>query len=136
MKIDSERLRTLRKRKGFTRPQLAKLSGITERTIQRLEREPHQSQKTREDTVIRLAKPLGVEPGVLTGELPLPESMKYLFTTRHQKRDSPTTSLNADMGSVVPRSSTWHRSSSRFWPRAVSPGDAKNWKRRRKRTII
>ena len=74
MKIDSERLRILRKRKGFTRPQLAKLSGITVRTIQRLEREPHQSQKTREDTVIRLAKSLSVEPGVLTGELPLPES--------------------------------------------------------------
>ena len=74
MKIDSEHLRILRKRKGFTRPQLAKLSGITVRTIQRLEREPHQSQKTREDTVIRLAKSLSVEPGVLTGELPLPES--------------------------------------------------------------
>ena len=74
MKIDSDRLRILRKRKGFTRPQLEKLSGITKRTIQRLEREPHQSQKTREDTVIRLAKPLSVEPGVLTGELPLPES--------------------------------------------------------------
>lgn len=74
MKIDPARLRILRERKGFTRPQLGKLSGITERTIQRLEREPHQSQKTREDTVIRLAKPLSVEPGVLTGELRLPES--------------------------------------------------------------
>ena len=46
MKIDSDHLRILRKKKGFTRPQLAKLSGITVRTIQRLEREPHQSQKT------------------------------------------------------------------------------------------
>ncbi len=74
MKIDSEHLRILRKKKGFTRPQLAKLSGITERTIQRLEREPHQSQKTREDTLNRLAKALSVEPGVLTSDLPLPES--------------------------------------------------------------
>ena len=74
MKIDSNCLRILRKKKGFTRPQLEKLSGITKRTIQRLEIEPHQSQKTREDTVNRLAKALSVEPGVLTGELPLPES--------------------------------------------------------------
>ena len=129
MKIDSDRLRILRKKKGFTRPQLKKLSGITERTIQRLEREPHQSQKTREDTVNSLAKALSVEPGVLTGELPLPESDDNdLFPIRHRKLDSPTTSLNADMGSVVPRSLTWHRSSSRFWPRAVSPGDAKKLK--------
>ena len=74
MKIDSDRLRILRERKGFTRPKLEKLSGITERTIQRLEREPHRSQKTREDTLNGLAKALSVEPGVLTGELPLPES--------------------------------------------------------------
>ena len=74
MKIDSDRLRILRERKGFTRPQLAKRSGITERTIQRLEREPHQSQKTREDTLNRLAKALSVEQGVLTSDLPLPES--------------------------------------------------------------
>lgn len=76
MKIDPDRLRTLRQQKGFTRPQLAKQSGITVRTIQRLENEPHQSQKTREDTLNRLAKALSVEPGVLTGELPLPESDK------------------------------------------------------------
>ena len=74
MKIDSDRLRILRERKGFTRPQLEKLSGITERTIQRLEREPHRSQKTREDTLNHLAKALGVESGVLTGDLPIPES--------------------------------------------------------------
>ncbi len=74
MKIDSDRLRILRERKGFTRPQLAKRSGITERTIQRLEREPHRSQKTREDTLNRLAKALSVEPGVLTNDLSLPES--------------------------------------------------------------
>ena len=73
MKIDPDRLRTLRKEKRFTRPQLEKRSGITVRTIQRLEREPHRSQKTREDTLNRLAKALGVEPDVLTGDLPLPE---------------------------------------------------------------
>ena len=76
MKIDPDCLRTLREKKGFTRPQLEKQSGITVRTIQRLENEPHQSQKTREDTLNRLAKALSVEPGVLTGDLPLPESDK------------------------------------------------------------
>lgn len=73
MKINPDRLRALRQQKDLTRPQLEKLSGITVRTIQRLEQEPHQSQKTREDTLNRLAKALSVEPGVLTGELPLPE---------------------------------------------------------------
>ena len=74
MKIDSDCLRILREKKGFSRPELEKLSGITVRTIQRLEREPHQSQKTRADTLNRLAKALSVEPGALTGDLPLPES--------------------------------------------------------------
>lgn len=74
MKIDPDCLRTVRRKKGFTRPELEKLSGITVRTIQRLEQEPHRSQKTREDTLNRLAKALSVEPDVLTGDLPLPES--------------------------------------------------------------
>ncbi len=76
MKINPDRLRTVREKKGFTRPQLEKRSGITVRTIQRLEQEPHRSQKTREDTLNRLAKALSVEPGVLTGDLPLPEFNK------------------------------------------------------------
>ena len=76
MKIDPERLSRLRKEKRLTRPQLAKRSEITERTIQRLENEPQRCQKSREDTLNRLAKALGVEPGVLTGDLPLPESDK------------------------------------------------------------
>ena len=76
MKIDPDSLHTLRQQKGFTRPQLEKLSGITARTIQRLEQEPNRSQKTREDTLNRLAKALSVEPGVLTGDLPLPEPDK------------------------------------------------------------
>ncbi|MYD60274.1 MAG: helix-turn-helix transcriptional regulator [Gemmatimonadetes bacterium] len=74
MKINPDCLRTVRQKKGFTRPQLEKRSGITVRTIQRLEQEPHRSEKTREDTLNRLAKALSVEPGVLTGDLPLPES--------------------------------------------------------------
>ena len=99
MKIDPERLHTLRKQKGFTRPQLEKRSGITVRTIQRLEKEPHRSQKTREDTLNRLAKALGVEPDVLTGELPLPESNKADNTDRVQigAQIAPKTRLAYDL---------------------------------------
>lgn len=74
MKVDSDRLRTLRKRKKLSRPDLERASGITMRTIQRLENEPDKSKTTREDTVMRLADALEVEPGVLTGEFALPES--------------------------------------------------------------
>ena len=73
MKIDSDRLRTIRRRKKLSRPDLKRASGITARTIQRLENEPDKSKSPREDTVMRLAEALDVEPGVLTGELPLPE---------------------------------------------------------------
>ena len=70
MQIDPVRLRSLRKERIGSRLQLAKQSGINERTIQRLEKEPQPSRKS---TLTRLAKALGVEPGVLTGELPLPK---------------------------------------------------------------
>ena len=78
MKIDPDRLRSLRKKRGWSRPQLAKRSGITVRTIQRLESESEsqRGQKSQEHTVDSLAKALGVKPGVLTGELPLAESGK------------------------------------------------------------
>ena len=74
MKIDPDRLRELRKRKRWTRKRLSNLADIHARTIQRLENEPEQCQKSREDTLNRLADALDVEPGVLIGELPLPES--------------------------------------------------------------
>ena len=70
MQIDPVRLRSLRKERSLSRLQLAKQSGINERTIQRLEKEPQPSRKS---TLTRLANALGVEPGVLTGELPLPK---------------------------------------------------------------
>ena len=43
MQIDPKRLHSLRQKKGLSRPQLAKQSGITEKTIQRLEKEPQPS---------------------------------------------------------------------------------------------
>ena len=73
MKIDPARLSRLRSERGLTRPELARRSEIAVRTIQRLENEPQQCRKTREDTVHRLARALGVEADVLTGKLPLPE---------------------------------------------------------------
>ena len=76
MKINPDCLRSLRRKKRLSRPQLAERSEISTRTIQRLENEPERCQKTREDTLNRLAKALDVEPGVLTGDLPLPESDK------------------------------------------------------------
>ena len=78
MKIDPDRLSSLRKKNKLTRHELEKKSGINRRTIQRLESESESQrcQKSQEHTVNSLAKTLGVEPGVLTGELPLPESDK------------------------------------------------------------
>ena len=73
MKIDANRLRTIRLQKKLSRPDLERASRITVRTIQRLENEPNECKTTREDTVMGLAKALEVEPGVLTGELPLPD---------------------------------------------------------------
>ena len=74
MKIVPERLSRLRNQKGLTRAELADKAKISERTIQRLELEPEQSQSTREHTLRSLAKALRVDEGVLTGELPLPDT--------------------------------------------------------------
>ena len=79
MKIDPNRLRTLRQRKKLSRPDLYRACGITVRTIQRLENEPDECKTTREDTVLRLAKALDVEPGVLTGELDMPDADEAPF---------------------------------------------------------
>ena len=78
MKIDPDRLSSLRKKNRLTRLELEKQSGINKRTIQRLESksESQRCQNSQEHTVNSLAKALGVEAGVITGELPLPESGK------------------------------------------------------------
>ncbi len=76
MKIDPERLRTLREQRGLTRLKLAERSKISDRTIQRLENEPQRSQKSQVHTLNGLARALSVDTGVLTGDLPLPESDK------------------------------------------------------------
>ena len=70
------RLHNLRKLKNLSRSRLAALSNVSVRTIQRLENAAWDNTTPRGNTVERLAKALQVEPGVLTGELPLPDSGK------------------------------------------------------------
>ncbi|MDE2725931.1 MAG: helix-turn-helix transcriptional regulator, partial [Gemmatimonadota bacterium] len=80
MKIDPDRLRSLRKKQKLSLVKLAEKTrrvnppGITEKTIQRLEAPSQQNTTVREHTIESLVKALNVEPGVLTGDLPLPES--------------------------------------------------------------
>lgn len=83
MLINSHRLRTLRKQKKLSRQQLADKSQqpddksrISPRTIARLESNAASSNSTRERTINKLADALRVEPGVLTGELPMPEAAR------------------------------------------------------------
>jgi len=73
--VHPDRLRELRKAKNLSRKRLNKQSGVSVRTIQRLEEESARGSTTPHwTTVERLAKALQVEPGVLTGELPLPRA--------------------------------------------------------------
>ena len=82
MRIDPDRLRSLRKKQKLSLVKLSEKTkrvnppGITEKTIQRLEAPSQQNTTVREHTTESLVKALNVEPGVLTGELPLPESDK------------------------------------------------------------
>ncbi len=98
MRINPDRLRSLRKKQNLSIAKLAEKTGvvnppgITEKTIQRLERQSSPNQTAREHTVECLAKALDVEAGVLTGELPLPD-VEDLFTD-----DSGHVRINAQIG--------------------------------------
>ncbi len=98
MHINPDHLRSLRKKQSLSIAKLAKKTevvnppGITEKTIQRIERQSSPNQKAREYTVECLAMALGVEAGVLTGELPLPDA-EGLFTD-----DSGHVRINAQIG--------------------------------------
>ena len=72
MPIDPKRLTELRKRMRLSRAQLAEKSRISERQIARLESGGATKSKVRDRTVNELARTLGVDPGVLTGEMPMP----------------------------------------------------------------
>ncbi|MCY4139441.1 MAG: helix-turn-helix transcriptional regulator [Rhodobacteraceae bacterium] len=78
MSIDPKRLKDLRKQKRLSRADLAHKSHISQRQIARLESTAAEGSKVRDRTINELAKALDVEPGVLTGELPIPEAFTPL----------------------------------------------------------
>ena len=67
-------LYNLRKTKNLSRAHLARLSKVSVRTIQRLENPAQGNTTPHWSTLERLAKALQVDPGVLTGEMQLPDS--------------------------------------------------------------
>lgn len=72
--FQTDRLRNLRKAKNLSRKRLSDLSGVSVRTIQRME-DPEAETSHHRTTVERLAnKGLQVDPRVLTGEMPLPQA--------------------------------------------------------------
>jgi len=66
-----ERLNQIRRTRGLGRPRLAKLSGLTERQIARLEGAIASKENCTEDTVLRLASALQVRPETLTSSDPI-----------------------------------------------------------------
>ncbi|WP_435171685.1 helix-turn-helix transcriptional regulator [Falsirhodobacter sp. 1013] len=69
--IQPERLNQIRRARGLGRPRLAKLSGLTERQIARLEGAVPARDTCTEDTVLRLASALQVRPEALTSSTPI-----------------------------------------------------------------
>ncbi len=82
MKIDPERLKTLRTRLRLSRKNLADKSRVSARQIARIE--AGKSRTGRENTVTRLAAALNVEIGILTGDKPLPDGRPEAETTSVQ----------------------------------------------------
>ena len=78
MTIDPKRLTELRKRKRLNRVQLAEKARLSQRQIARLENEVLPRSTARDRTVNNLANALDVEPGVLTGEMPMPTAGERL----------------------------------------------------------
>lgn len=69
--IDASTLKTVRKARKIGRPKLAKLAGLTERQIARLEGAGSSTGTLPSDTVLRLAGALQVPAETLTGDLAL-----------------------------------------------------------------
>lgn len=74
MPVDPDRLRQLRNQRKLNRKQLAERARVSVRQLVRLESDPGSSATARNSTINRLAKALDVEPGALTGDLPIPEA--------------------------------------------------------------
>jgi len=87
MQIDPNRLKELRQGKELSRAQLADRSKISQRQITRIEGNAADTAgKVRERTVTELAKALGVDPGVLTGDLPMPDAGSNTHSIRGVSR--------------------------------------------------
>lgn len=69
--IDPQRLRELRTSKGLSRQQI---DGVSERHLARIEARDEPT-RIRDHTLNKLANALGVPPGVITGEEPLPDGV-------------------------------------------------------------
>jgi len=69
--IDANTLKTVRKARKIGRPKLAKMAGLTERQIARLEGAGAMGGTFPSDTVLRVAAALQVPAETLTGELDL-----------------------------------------------------------------
>ncbi len=76
MAFNHEHLRELRKQRQLSRQQLADKSGVSARQISRLESSSSANTAVRNHTLNQLAKALGTDTGVLTGDMPLPEDAK------------------------------------------------------------
>ena len=69
--IDTDRLKTIRKARKIGRPKLAKLSGVTERKLAKIE--AGQQSILPEALVLKLSDALKVPSPTLTGQFPLTE---------------------------------------------------------------
>ncbi len=74
MTIEPDRLRELRNQRKMSRGQLAERAKVSVRQIARLEGGADPSGTVRKKTIGQLARALDVEPGVLSGDLPVPEA--------------------------------------------------------------
>lgn len=72
--LDPDRLNSVRRARKLGRPKLAKLAGVTERQIARLEGSEPLSRELTHNLVARIAAALQIAPEVLTGEAPLTEA--------------------------------------------------------------
>lgn len=69
--IDPDILKTVRKARKLGRPRLAKLAGMTERQIARLEGAAPLKGGVTGDVVVKVSTALNVPAGVLAGTIPL-----------------------------------------------------------------
>ena len=71
--IESSRIKTIRKGRKIGRPKLAKLVGVTERELAKMEQSTSGA-IIEEDALFRFADALGVPAPILTGDLALEDS--------------------------------------------------------------